>query len=154
MKTKIKGLTWLFAAFMAVALSAEAAASGGAVPWALPWGQPWTITLPAPPPVLAPPMPVVAPDVYRDHALERHGADAVRAREAAKDPKRCDTYKCDSSRSADNWLRICTIPGDPAHIAVQWLFEDGGKTYEATSFIQRTRDREYYLRKNGCRLTA
>ena len=147
----------LFLAALSTIIAASVSYAQEAVPWAQP--QPWTGIWPGySPPVCAPPVPVVP--VYRDHALTKHGQDAVTAREIIRqaDPKNCFTFRCATSVNPTNELEVCPVPGDPNHFAVQWRYrangDPNGTLYEGTSFLMLRSSLDMYLRTHKCQLYA
>ena len=112
----------------------------------MPVAQPGLAAPPLPVGV-APPLPVTAPVVWREHAVERHGWDAVRAREAIRrgDPQ-CHHYLC-----RVDMLVLC--PERDGYYAVQWRWADtaSGQWVEGTSYITDLRGAERLVARKGCR---
>jgi hypothetical protein len=106
-------------------------------------------------PPVAIPLPVPRDVSYGDHAVNRHGQEAHRARRIATDDHNpCQHFSCDSSRDPNRVLRLCWSEYDQ-RFAVQWLAWDpavggDGGWYEGTSFLQTQNRAESYLRHNGC----
>jgi len=93
------------------------------------------------------PLDVNAPLIWRDHALERHGWDAVRAREAVRNGEpHCQHFLCHV-----DLLVIC--PERDGYVAIQWRWADtaSGRWVEGTSYIADVKRAERLVARNECR---
>ena len=92
------------------------------------------------------------PVVPRDHAVERHGEGAYKARRIIEDPNsNCQYFQCDGpSGPGTSVLRQCVEPSSSTY-ALQyiWYNEKTGKWAEGTAFTQaRDKALDYRTSKN------
>jgi len=89
----------------------------------------------------------------RPHAVEKHGADAVTAREAHRQQPNCLQLRCVSRNAqyAYDILVVCTLP-NTTNVAVRWIhiLKGSGKAVEGTSFITNQAYVQKQIRNQAC----